>query len=117
MTDKQIPAIYRQDAIKAEKAESKNQKIDLDNKNIPAVIRKSVVEHALKEYDKLKEQKSVLSGNLATEIKKRDEFVQNQNKIIDDLYTELDVLECKISYFESQFKKFQIVSSDNVNKK
>lgn len=44
----------------------------------------------------LEKEKADLSRSIAEEIKKRDNFIVEQNKIIEDLYAQFDVIEAKL---------------------
>lgn len=44
----------------------------------------------------LEKEKAYLSHSIAEEIKKRDNFIVEQNKIIEDLYAQFDVIEAKL---------------------
>lgn len=44
----------------------------------------------------LEKEKADLSRSIAEEIKKRDNFIVEQSKIIEDLYAQFDVIEAKL---------------------
>lgn len=44
----------------------------------------------------LEKEKADLSHSIAEEIKKRDNFIVEQNKIIEDLYAQFDAVEAKL---------------------
>lgn len=48
------------------------------------------------EIAQLQKERSDLSCDIAEEIKKRDNFIAKQNKVIDDLYARFDAVEAKL---------------------
>ena len=48
------------------------------------------------EIAQLQKERSDLSRNIAEEIKKRDNFIAEQNRVIEDLYARFDAIEAKL---------------------